>query len=344
MGEQLSRTPLFERHVALGGRMVAFGGWEMPVQYSGIKDEHLAVRQNAGIFDICHMGEFLVTGEDAASFLNSILTNNAKRLIPGTGQYTLLCQENGGVIDDLYLYFLEKNSYLLIVNASRMKADWEWISKQREKLAPNKRLILENKSNQLGAIAVQGPSVSTWIDHCFENENLINSDSKVSELKKNQIGTYHFKGNSVWIGATGYTGEEGVEIIADNKLIPEIWDSLFDKGHVGCVQPAGLGARDTLRTEMCYPLYGHELTAETTPMEAGLGYFVDLKGEDFIGKQALIDQKKSGLNRKSIAFQMKGRSAPPRPDYSVLSSDGSIIGRVTSGTSSPSLNIGIGMA
>ena len=344
MGEHLDRTSLFDRHVALGGRMVAFGGWEMPVQYSGIKDEHLAVRQNAGIFDICHMGEFFVKSDDAASFLNSILTNDVNQLRPGTGQYTLLCQENGGVVDDLYLYCVGQNSYLLIVNASRLQADWKWISKQRENLAPNKQIVLEDKSSQMGAIAVQGPSVTSWIDTCFENENLPGSICKVSELKKNQIGTYLFNGNTVWIGATGYTGEEGVEIIADNSFIPEIWDSLLAKGHVGCVQPAGLGARDTLRTEMCYPLYGHELTTETTPLEAGLGYFVDLKGEDFIGKQALIAQKASGLKKKCVAFQMKGRSAPPRPEYNVLSPDGTMIGKVTSGTSSPSLNNGIGMA
>ncbi len=341
MAEQLSRTPLFDRHVARDARMVDFGGWEMPVQYSGIKDEHLAVRQNAGIFDISHMGEFLVTGEDAGSFLNAILTNDVSQLSPGTGQYTLLCKENGGVVDDLYLYCLQKNFYLLIVNASRLEADWSWISKQKEKLAPGKQIALENKSNQMGAIAVQGPSVSSWIDACFENKD---STCKVSELIKNQIGTYHFNGKQVWIGATGYTGEEGVEIIAENQLLPEIWDSLLAKGHVGCVQPAGLGARDTLRTEMGYPLYGHELTTETTPLEAGLGYFVDLKGDDFVGKQALMDQKTVGLKKKCIAFQMKGRSAPPRPEYKVLSDDGTHIGMVTSGTSSPSLNNGIGMA
>jgi aminomethyltransferase len=341
MAEQLSRTPLFDRHVARDARMVDFGGWEMPVQYSGIKDEHLAVRQNAGIFDISHMGEFLVTGEDAGSFLNSILTNDVSQLSPGTGQYTLSCQENGGVVDDLYLYCLHKNFYLLIVNASRLEADWSWISKQKEKLAPGKQIALENKSSQMGAIAVQGPSVSSWIDACFEIKD---STCKVSELIKNQIGTYHFNGKQVWIGATGYTGEEGVEIIAENQLLPEIWDLLLAKGHVGCVQPAGLGARDTLRTEMGYPLYGHELTTETTPLEAGLSYFVDLEGDDFVGKQALMDQKTVGLKKKCIAFQMKGRSAPPRPEYKVLSDDGTQIGMVTSGTSSPSLNNGIGMA
>lgn len=341
MGEKLRRTPLYDRHVSLNARMVDFGGWEMPVQYSGIKDEHLAVRQNAGIFDISHMGEFLVTGADAAPFLNSILTNDVTLLTPGLGQYTLLCQENGGVIDDLYLYSVDQNSFLLIVNASRVDEDWDWISKQKGNLPQNKEVFIENKSDHMGAIAVQGPSVKSWIDHCFQSEN---SKFKVSELKKNQISNYLLNDTKIWIGATGYTGEDGFEIVAENHLIPEIWDTLLAKGHIGCVQPAGLGARDTLRTEMCYPLYGHELTTDNTPLEAGLGYFVNLAGDDFIGKQALLNQKESGLEKKCIAFQMKGRSAPPRPNYNILSENGSQIGIVTSGTSSPSLNNGIGLA
>ena len=344
MTEMLKRTPLFEKHVALGGRMVGFGGWEMPVQYSGIKDEHLAVRQNAGIFDICHMGEFFVQGADAASFLDSLLTHAVTQLSPGWGQYNLLCNESGGVIDDLYLYCLKQDSYLLIVNASRLDVDWDWISEQKKNIGSDQQIFLENRSTQMGAIAVQGPSVKKWINECFEEEGQGNGVGKVSELKKNQIDTYLFNGNKVWIGATGYTGEDGVEIIADNDLMAELWDSLLARGHVGCVQPAGLGARDTLRTEMCYPLYGHELTTETTPLEAGLGYFVDLKGADFIGKQALIDQKESGVRKRCVAFQMKGRSAPPRPEYPVYSQDEKKIGQVTSGTSSPSLNNGIGMA
>lgn len=345
MANQLKRTALFDRHVELGGRMVPFGGWEMPVQYSSIKDEHLAVRQHAGVFDICHMGEFLVEGPSARNFLNSILSNDVQKLNPGQGQYTLMCHKNGGVIDDLYLYCLQHDSFLLIVNASRLEEDWQWVSDQKEKLTSNMgRIDLDNKSDSLGAIAIQGPSVRSWIDDCFSIEDPRVTEQDISKLQKNQIGTYLFDSKKVWIGVTGYTGEDGFEIIAPNEIIPEIWDSLLAKGHIGCLQPAGLGARDTLRTEMCYPLYGHELTTETTPLEAGLGYFVDLNGDDFIGKQALIDQKSKGLTKKLIAFRMTGRSAPPRPEYKVLSSEGKDIGTVSSGTSSPSLSAGIGMA
>ncbi len=345
MSDHLKRTALYENHLKLGGRMVPFGGWEMPVQYSSIKDEHLAVREHAGLFDISHMGEFFVTGQDSAKFLNSILTNNVLKLQSGQGQYTLMCQKNGGVIDDLYLYCLEQNSYLLIVNASRLEDDWQWIHSQKELQGDiNGDLSIENQSDQLGAIAAQGPSVKNWIDSCFETDSQCGLTEQVSSLQKNQISSFRFNETRIWVGATGYTGEEGIEIIAPNTIISEIWDTLLAKGHAGCVQPAGLGARDTLRTEMCYPLYGHELTTKTTPLEAGLGFFVDLDGEDFVGKQALVKQKASGLERKCIAFQMLGRSAPPRPEYKIYSKTGDEIGCVTSGTSSPSLNNGIGMA
>ena len=345
MTDHLKRTVLFDRHVSLGGRMVPFGGWEMPVQYSGIKDEHLAVRKHGGIFDICHMGEFMIQSQGARHFLNSILTNDVNKIQPGQGQYTLMCQENGGVIDDLYVYCLEQDTFLLIVNASRLEQDWKWIKDQKDLLLNESTgLTLENKSDLMGAIAVQGPNVRTWIDECFKTRGHDPQKRSISNLQKNQIGTFQFQGQNIWIGATGYTGEDGFEIIGANEIIPKIWDAVLATGHIGCLQPAGLGARDTLRTEMCYPLYGHELTTETTPLEAGLGYFVDLKGEDFIGKQALLEQKTKGLTRKLVAFQMKGRSAPPRPEYKVLALDGTCIGTVTSGTSSPSLNNGVGMA
>lgn len=325
--------------------MVPFGGWEMPVQYSSIKDEHLAVRKHGGLFDISHMGEFRISGPSAKAFLNQLLTNNVEKIEPGEGQYTLMCLETGGVVDDLYLYRLESEVYLMIVNASRIDDDWRWLQSvlSNSSLQPAD-IKCENRSDQLGAVAVQGPSVRSWIDGCFSAVDSPGSISSVSALKKNQIGTFHFEKHQVLIGATGYTGEDGFEVIAENDIIPAVWDTLLSKGHAGCLQPAGLGARDTLRTEMCYPLYGHELTTETTPIEAGLGFFVELEKGDFAGRSALAAQKEKGVERRCVAFQMKGRSAPPRPEYPVLSESGERIGIVTSGTSSPSLNNGIGMA
>lgn len=345
MEQLLKKTSLYDRHVSHGGKMVPFGGWEMPVQYSSIKDEHLAVRKHGGLFDICHMGEFKVSGPSSKIFLNQLLTNNAEKLQPGDGQYSLMCLETGGVVDDLYLYCLEPDVYLMIVNASRLDEDWQWVQKAlHEGSFQSEDVRCENLSDQWGAVAVQGPDVRSWIDSCF---NAIDSGahvSSVSKLRKNQIAAFHFANRQVWIGGTGYTGEDGFEVIAENDTIPALWDALLAKGHSGCLQPAGLGARDTLRTEMCYPLYGHELNTETTPMEAGLGFFVDFEKGDFAGRDALVEQKEKGVERRCVAFQMTGRSAPPRPDYPVLSEDGKRIGVVTSGTSSPSLNNGIGMA
>ena len=345
MEQNLKRTSLYDRHLASGGKMVPFGGWEMPVQYSSIKDEHLAVRRHGGLFDISHMGEFKVSGPSALDFLNALLTNDVSKLQPGDGQYTLMCQSTGGVVDDLYLYCLAPACYLMIVNASRLEEDWQWMldTLQSSPISPSE-VTCENLSDQLGAIAVQGPKVRSWVDACFSPFGADPCAPSVSKLQKNQIATFRFGEEQVWIGATGYTGEDGFEIIAPNEIIPDIWDALLAKGHAGCLQPAGLGARDTLRTEMCYPLYGHELSTEITPIEAGLGFFVDLEKGDFVGRSVLADQKANGVERKCVAFQMTGRSAPPRPEYPVLSPDGQSIGKVTSGTSSPSLNQGIGMA
>ena len=344
MTEILKRTVLFERHVQLGGRMVPFGGWEMPVQYDGIKAEHLGVRKHGGIFDISHMGEFMIQGPLACSFLNQLLTNNVEKLHPGQGQYTLMCQENGGVIDDLYLYCLEPGNYLMIVNAARSETDWQWLETQwRAFTSKSDALCCENQSDSWGAIAIQGPKVRAWIDTCFLPETGVNGNT-LAALAKNHIGRFMFKSNEVWIGVTGYTGEDGFEVIAPSHLVPDIWDTLLLKGQSESLQPAGLGARDTLRTEMCYPLYGQELTMETTPIEAGLGFFVDLEKGPFMGREILSRQKRERPEKRSIAFKMTGRSAPPRPGYQVFSSDDKVIGTVTSGTASPSLNQGIGLA
>lgn len=330
----LKRTPLYEAHMKLGGRMVEFGGWEMPVQYSSIVDEHLAVRRAAGIFDISHMGEVRVSGAGAADFLNFALTNDIRKLTPGQGQYSIMCNERGGTIDDLYVYRLNDQEFLLIVNASRVDVDVHWL---RNKVSAG--VVLENVSDTMGAIAVQGPRAVEFVDACLSGA------TKPSALKKNQIGTVTSDGKTVYVARTGYTGEDGFEVVAPAEVIEPIWSRLLAAGHAHCAQPAGLGARDTLRTEVCYPLYGHELDENTSPIEAGLGYFVSLEKGDFIGRNVLAQQKAKGTSRKCAAFRMVDKSAPPRPGYPIWSIGAKPlkVGTVVSGTQSPSLGIGIGM-
>jgi len=337
----LKRTALFECHKNLGARLIEFGGWEMPVQYTSIVDEHLAVRSHAGIFDISHMGQFFVKGAGAEKFLNRILTNDIRKLQNGQGQYTLMCNETGGVIDDLYAYRLAEGNYFLIVNASRIGDDFAWISKQT---GDAEDFQLENASDRYSAVAVQGPRVFEFIDQCFETGEKAGAPA-IKSLKKNDIVTANFDGTQVLIGVTGYTGEQGVEIVAPNQVIQKIWETVLEKGKTSGIKPAGLGARDTLRTEVCYPLYGHELNEQTTPIEAGVGFFVSLEKGDFIGRTVLESQKKAGPPRKCVAFKMTGSSPPPRPHYRIISAENAedAIGEVVSGTQSPSLNIGIGM-
>ncbi len=251
------RTPLFDIHRRLGGRLVEFGGWEMPVQYTSIMDEHQAVRTAAGLFDISHMGEVLVTGTAAEVFLNGMLTNDVRKLVTGHGQYTLMCNERGGVIDDLYVYRIADTEYLLIVNASRTDVDAAWLQQQLAGYPHNNFVGLHNLSAQTAAVAVQGPKVIEFIDQCFSGGStggLV--AAKASALKKNQIAQFQFSGHPAWVGRTGYTGEDGFEVIAPAEAIGAIWTLLMKTGESHGLQPAGLGARDTLRTEVCYPLYG----------------------------------------------------------------------------------------
>jgi aminomethyltransferase len=342
----LKRTPLYEAHVKLGARLVEFGGWEMPVQYSSIVDEHLAVRRAAGVFDISHMGEVLVSGTGASDFLNSVLTNDVRRLGIGQAQYTLMCNPAGGVIDDLYVYRLTEREYLLIINASRIDADWDWLQSQYDQSRVGGAIDLRNVSAQTAALAIQGPRTAEFIDAAVQDGSMGSAMvDKVSALKKNELGVFVFSGHSIYVARTGYTGEDGFEIVAPAPVIHSIWDRVLAEGHAACLQPAGLGARDTLRTEMGYPLYGHELTEQTSPLEAGLGKFVAWDKGEFVGSEALAGQKATGVARKCIAFTMQGKTPPPRPDYALWTGpeDGQKIGAVTSGTHSPSLNLGIGM-
>ena len=338
----LKRTSLYDAHKKLGGKLVEFGGWEMPVQYTSITDEHLAVRNAAGIFDISHMGEVTVSGAGATDYLNHTLTNDIRKLTPGLGQYTLMCNERGGVIDDLYAYRLSGDVYLLIINASRIDDDIAWLHAQAG-FTGRTEVSVSNASHNYDAVAVQGPRVCEFIDGCIPGASTSAMRvGKVTELKKNEIGGFPFAGASVMISRTGYTGEDGFEIVGRADSIAKIWDTLIEAGNPFGVKPCGLGARDTLRTEVCYPLYGHELDEQTTPIEAGLGFFVAMDKGEFNGRAVLAQQKASGTAKKCVAFKMTDKSAPPRPHYPIWV-NGAAVGEVVSGTQSPSLNNGIGM-
>ena len=342
----MKRTPLYQIHRDLGAKLIEFGGWEMPVQYSSIVDEHLAVRKAAGLFDISHMGEFRVSGAGAEAFLNQTLTNDVRKLTPGLGQYTLCCNARGGVVDDLYVYRLTAVEYLLIVNASRIAADFEWLQKQLAAFAERAQVKFSNASEQTGAVAIQGPAVARFIDSCFPGSSSGGTVVlAVSALQKNQVAQFSFGGQAIWVSRTGYTGEDGFEVVAPAEIISSIWRTIQNAGQPHGLKPAGLGARDTLRTEVCYPLYGHELDEGTTPIEAGLGFFVSLEKGEFTGRSRLAEQKATGTPKKLVAFKMTEKSAPPRPEYPIWAAgaDGVKLGRVVSGTQSPSLNVGLGM-
>ena len=342
----LKRTPLFETHQKLGARLIDFGGWEMPVQYSSIVDEHLAVRNSAGVFDISHMGEVTVSGPAATDFLNYVLTNDVRKLAEGQGQYTLMCNERGGVIDDLYVYRLPGDLYLLIINASRVEVDNAWLQGQAAKFPRSRDVQVKNASENYAAVAVQGPRVKEFIDECIPSSSTSGMHvNRATDLKKNEIGVFRIQDANVFVSRTGYSGEDGFEIVGFPHTIQIVWDSILQVGSKSGCKPCGLGARDTLRTEVCYPLYGHELDENTTPVEAGLTFFVSLDKGDFIGRSILAEQKANGVSKKLVAFKMTDKSAPPRPHYPVWSSgpDAKNIGEVVSGTQSPSLNLGIGM-
>jgi aminomethyltransferase len=343
MSEGLKRTPLYAVHLKAGARLVPFGGWEMPVHYSSIVDEHLAVRRAAGLFDISHMGELRVTGLRAEEFLNHLLTNDVRKLAVGTGQYSLMCNERGGVIDDLYVYCTREQEYLIVANASRIDYDMAWVQTQLGGFTRAKEVSLKNVSTEFGALALQGPQARHFIAACFPGPAVSGTGvTSANELRKNQIAGFEFRGHEVYIACTGYTGEDGFEIIAEARLMEALWTEIMAAGHPWCLQPAGLGARDTLRTEMCYPLYGNDLDENTTPVEAGLSYFVSLDKGEFVGRSLLVEQKANAPSRKCVAFRMTGKSAPPRPHYPILA-EGRPVGEVTSGTQSPSLNTGIGL-
>jgi len=339
----LKRTALYEAHQRKGAKLGEFGGWEMPVQYTSIVDEHLAVRKAAGIFDISHMGEVTVSGTLAGEFLNCVLTNDIQKLTPGRGQYSLLCNKLGGTIDDLYVYQLAQGVYLLIINASRVAADVPWLHAQAGVFSVRGELRLTDASHNYSAVAVQGPRVREFVDACIPGaSHSAMRVAKVTDLKRNEVGGFTFSNATVLVSRTGYTGEDGFEIVGEEESIRQLWDKILNIGRRFGVRPCGLGARDTLRAEACYPLYGHELDENTSPIEAGLGLFVSLDKGEFNGRAVLAEQKANGVKRKCIAFKMTDKSAPPRPHYSIWAG-GVKVGEVTSGTQSPSLGFGVGM-
>lgn len=317
----LKRSPLHASHLDLGARLVEFAGWEMPIQYGGILQEHRAVRESAGMFDISHMGEFLVRGETAGAWLDRMLTNRASALAPGEGQYTLLLNESGGVIDDLILYRLEPSLYYAVVNASKVEEDFRWMDRHRPE-----EVDLLDESGATAAIAVQGP----------DSERIFHNVFGSSMPERNRIVSV---GSGLAAG-TGYTGEAGFELFVSATRVREVWDELFAAG----VMPCGLGARDTLRLEACYPLNGNDLSPDRTPLEAGLKPFVDLGKEAFIGKEALIRQRQEGLPSRLAAIRMTGKTPPVRPHYPVLDSEGTPVGETSSGAPSPTLGCSIALA
>lgn len=340
----LKRTPLFAAHQQLGGKLIEFGGWEMPVQYTSIVEEHHAVRRAAGVFDISHMGEVWFEGPKALAFLNGLLTNDLRKLTVGLGQYTHLCLETGGTIDDLYAYRVAEETYLLVINAGRIDADVAWLETRWKAFPDRADVRMEHASDTTGAIAVQGPRVAEFIDALFNGPSLGGAAGvPASALQKNQIGRWDRAGQALWLARTGYTGEDGFEVVAPNALLEPLWQEALAAGASVGIRACGLGARDTLRTEVCYPLYGHELDEHTSPVEAGLGFFIAWDKGDFVGRSALLKQKEGGASKKCVAFRMTEKSAPPRPGYPVLVADAAV-GTVVSGTQSPTLNAGIGMA
>jgi len=337
----LNRTTLFAAHQKLGGKLIEFGGWEMPVQYTSITEEHLAVRNAAGIFDISHMGEVTVSGAGAVDFLNRILTNDVRKLFSGDCQYSLMTNDHGGVVDDLYVCRLSAEVFFLVINASRIPADVAWMQAQAAKFSGE--LQLTDASHNYAAVAIQGPRVQEFIETVIPGASISGRRvPRVTDLKKNQIGGFPFQNACALVSRTGYTGEDGFEIVGRDDSVRQIWDTALTAGQPFGIKPCGLGARDTLRTEVCYPLYGHELDEHTTPIEAGLGFFVSLDKGDFNGRAVLAGQKADGTEKKLVAFKMTGKSAPPRPHYPIWA-NGASVGSVTSGTQSPSLNLGIGL-
>ncbi|SMO36951.1 glycine cleavage system aminomethyltransferase GcvT [Fodinibius sediminis] len=329
----LKRTPFYELHKKAGAKLIDFGGFDMPVQYESIRKEHKAVRENVGIFDVSHMGEFYVSGSQAFELVQKMTINDVARLQPGKAQYSAMCYEDGGMVDDLLVYMLAEDEYILVVNASNIEKDFNWIAKHNSFDAE-----LADLSEDTCLLAVQGPrSVETL--------------QKLTETDLSSVSFYTFNMgqlagfDDITFSATGYTGEKGFELYFNkNRVNPAaVWEAIMDAGSEFGIEPCGLGARDTLRLEMGYALYGNDITEDTHPLEAGMGWLTRLDKDDFIGREALIRAREEGLERRLVGFVVEDRRSIPRKGYTLYDSEDQEIGFVTSGTRSITLNENIGM-
>ncbi|NNC86091.1 MAG: glycine cleavage system aminomethyltransferase GcvT, partial [Bacteroidia bacterium] len=325
----MKTTSLSHKHIELGAKMVEFAGYQMPIQYSGIKDEHMCVRNQVGVFDVSHMGEFIIKGKGALELVQWVSSNDAAKLTPGKIQYAYLPNETGGVIDDMLVYCLEDGVYMLVVNASNIEKDWNWIKSQNKFGAE-----MHNISDKTTLLAVQGPNATKLLQH-FTDFNL--DDVKYYNFVKGKFAGEE----NVLISATGYTGAGGFEIYFENNAAENIWNELMKQGENYGLKPCGLGARDTLRLEMGYCLYGNDIDDTTSPLEAGLGWTTKFTKE-FVNSTNLKNQKEQGVANKLVGFEMPEKKIP-RQGYEIKNADGSVIGKVTSGSLSPMLNRGIGM-
>lgn len=324
----MKRTPFYSIHQKLGAKIVPFAGFEMPVQYAGIVEEHKTVRTAVGVFDVSHMGEVFVQGKNAFSFLQHITVNDVASLAPGKAQYSAMCYDSGGIVDDMLVYMLAENSYMVVVNASNIEKDWDWMKKY---CPPD--VVFENRSDETALLAVQGPKSLATLQ-------------KLTDADLSGVQYYNFIAGKIFgveaiISRTGYTGELGFEIYFDVQHAEKIWNALFDAGKEFGIAPIGLGARDTLRLEMGYCLYGNDIDQTTHPLEAGLGWITKLSKQNFIAKQAIEKAKAEGLKRKLVGLLIEEK-AIPRHGYAIVV-NGANCGSVTSGTFSPSLEKGIAM-
>ncbi|MGM9927344.1 MAG: glycine cleavage system aminomethyltransferase GcvT [Bacillus sp. (in: firmicutes)] len=327
--KQLKRTPLFDVYSEYGAKIIDFGGWELPVQFAGIKEEHEAVRTKAGLFDVSHMGEIVVKGEESLTFLQKVATNDVSKLTVGKAQYSALCYITGGTVDDILIYKLAEDHYWLVVNAANIDKDLQWL----QKYARGYHVTVENKSAHIAQLALQGPLAQSILQ-------------QMTTFDLSEIKSFQFKQNvflndvSVLISRTGYTGEDGFEIYCDDRDVSKIWREILQHEEVS---PIGLGARDTLRFEAGLPLYGQELTANISPIEAGIGFAVKTDKEAaFVGKEVLKEQRENGAPRKLVGIEMVGRGIP-RHGYPVYV-DNQLIGEITTGTQSPTLKKNVGYA
>jgi aminomethyltransferase len=328
----MKNTPFTDKHIALGAKMAPFAGYNMPISYTSINEEHQTVRKNAGVFDVSHMGEFMLKGENALDLIQRVTSNDASKLTAGKAQYSCLPNEEGGIVDDLLIYCIEENNvYMIVVNASNIEKDWNWIQKQNKN-----KVEMHNISDDTCLLAVQGPNATKILQPL--------TDMDIMNLKYYTFVKGRFAGvDNVLVSATGYTGAGGVEIYFENKddNADKIWNAIFEAGGPQGLKPIGLAARDTLRLEMGYCLYGNDIDDTTSPLEAGLGWITKFS-KDFTGKEFLEQQKQEGIERKLVGFEMIDKGIP-RHGYEIKDHSGTPIGYVTSGTQSPTLGKAIGM-